>query len=476
MPSLSALSHVNQFSTGISWDISEAWALTGENIKQNVRMNISYFCLVRNLLFLSTAYVWHIQYGGLLDFAWTVHGGSERGAPQLAGSTGEHDTRTSTHQTEGPNIWRGAAGSLRACWGYSANANRLGLADSPCVLLLSSFLLLSDYLQEKLLSERFLSRLKLQQNINENAVFLFSQMTNVDEAIWLGLVTTLGSCNVSQLLTCSTESVELCWHRTTFILLCLLRSLWITALVVFMGSRKQIGWWMLFNSTSMTTVGKSGMRWGWWGHLMDRYSSYDQHRICLCFCVRLGDLQQYEVEDFISDLMDQEFDTVVDDGSLPQVHTCTSIRTRTSEGGHVTCHVTFLYWWVCRCPGVSWRCLVSGSRGHCSSSYIPSNHWLRRWPQGQRSRLQPHSLTRRATMTPRYSSQCMFGLSELWLIVVESMDAPRSSSHRHGNKDMNDKLTLCLNGDEYRCSSVKPAPVRCPYLNVFTHFTFQTLN
>ncbi|KAM7405346.1 hypothetical protein PAMP_012614 [Pampus punctatissimus] len=32
-----------------------------------------------------------------------------------------------------------------------------------------------------------------------------------------------------------------------------------------------------------------------------------------------ADLQQCEVEDFISELMDQEFDTVVDDGSLPQV-------------------------------------------------------------------------------------------------------------------------------------------------------------
>ncbi|KAM9344430.1 pre-rRNA-processing protein TSR2 homolog isoform 1-T1 [Pholidichthys leucotaenia] len=32
-----------------------------------------------------------------------------------------------------------------------------------------------------------------------------------------------------------------------------------------------------------------------------------------------ADLQQYEVEDFIAELMDQEFDTVVDDGSLPQV-------------------------------------------------------------------------------------------------------------------------------------------------------------
>ncbi|XP_076597431.1 pre-rRNA-processing protein TSR2 homolog [Chaetodon auriga] len=32
-----------------------------------------------------------------------------------------------------------------------------------------------------------------------------------------------------------------------------------------------------------------------------------------------ADLQQWEIEDFIAQLMDQEFDTVVDDGSLPQV-------------------------------------------------------------------------------------------------------------------------------------------------------------
>ncbi|XP_026189223.1 pre-rRNA-processing protein TSR2 homolog [Mastacembelus armatus] len=32
-----------------------------------------------------------------------------------------------------------------------------------------------------------------------------------------------------------------------------------------------------------------------------------------------ADLQQSEVEDFIAELMDQEFDTVIDDGSLPQV-------------------------------------------------------------------------------------------------------------------------------------------------------------
>ncbi|XP_075994096.1 pre-rRNA-processing protein TSR2 homolog [Genypterus blacodes] len=36
-----------------------------------------------------------------------------------------------------------------------------------------------------------------------------------------------------------------------------------------------------------------------------------------------ADLQQCEVEDFIAQLMDQEFDTVVDDGSLPQV--CASL-------------------------------------------------------------------------------------------------------------------------------------------------------
>lgn len=42
--------------------------------------------------------------------------------------------------------------------------------------------------------------------------------------------------------------------------------------------------------------------------------------IYVCVCVKPADLQQYEVEDFITQLMDQEFDTVVDDGSLPQVH------------------------------------------------------------------------------------------------------------------------------------------------------------
>ncbi|KAF7650448.1 hypothetical protein LDENG_00125880 [Lucifuga dentata] len=35
-----------------------------------------------------------------------------------------------------------------------------------------------------------------------------------------------------------------------------------------------------------------------------------------------ADLQPCEVEDFIAELMDQEFDTVVDDGSLPQVSGC----------------------------------------------------------------------------------------------------------------------------------------------------------
>lgn len=36
-----------------------------------------------------------------------------------------------------------------------------------------------------------------------------------------------------------------------------------------------------------------------------------------CSCA--GDLEQDEVEDFLSELMNNEFDTVVDDGSLPQV-------------------------------------------------------------------------------------------------------------------------------------------------------------
>lgn len=38
-----------------------------------------------------------------------------------------------------------------------------------------------------------------------------------------------------------------------------------------------------------------------------------------CVYLPADDLQQSEVEDFISDLMNNEFDTMVDDGSLPQV-------------------------------------------------------------------------------------------------------------------------------------------------------------
>lgn len=50
--------------------------------------------------------------------------------------------------------------------------------------------------------------------------------------------------------------------------------------------------------------------------------------VCVCLCLSSDDLQQYEVEDFIAQLMDQEFDTVVDDGSLPQVCTQTDRNTR----------------------------------------------------------------------------------------------------------------------------------------------------
>ncbi|KAM9351130.1 pre-rRNA-processing protein TSR2 homolog isoform 2-T2 [Symphorus nematophorus] len=69
-----------------------------------------------------------------------------------------------------------------------------------------------------------------------------------------------------------------------------------------------------------------------------------------------ADLQQFEVEDFIAQLMDQEFDTVVDDGSLPQVslsllqlfsqwqqgalqqlqHTVNTLTQRTSQRAKVT--------------------------------------------------------------------------------------------------------------------------------------------
>lgn len=51
------------------------------------------------------------------------------------------------------------------------------------------------------------------------------------------------------------------------------------------------------------------------------HTVYIKYFLCVRVCVRAksADLQQYEVEDFIAQLMDQEFNTVVDDESLPQV-------------------------------------------------------------------------------------------------------------------------------------------------------------
>lgn len=59
-------------------------------------------------------------------------------------------------------------------------------------------------------------------------------------------------------------------------------------------------------------------------------------RVCVCVCWSSDDLQQYEVEDFIAQLMDQEFDTVVDDGSLPQVCTQTGRSSRQRKLCHLT--------------------------------------------------------------------------------------------------------------------------------------------
>jgi len=41
--------------------------------------------------------------------------------------------------------------------------------------------------------------------------------------------------------------------------------------------------------------------------------------VLMCVCFPTDELMQDEVEDFISHLMNNEFDTMVDDGSLPQV-------------------------------------------------------------------------------------------------------------------------------------------------------------
>ncbi|XP_057213077.1 pre-rRNA-processing protein TSR2 homolog [Triplophysa rosa] len=48
------------------------------------------------------------------------------------------------------------------------------------------------------------------------------------------------------------------------------------------------------------------------------------------------DLQQCEVEDFISDLMNNEFDTMVDDGSLPQVAQKVCLIFQLCEQGKLT--------------------------------------------------------------------------------------------------------------------------------------------
>lgn len=77
--------------------------------------------------------------------------------------------------------------------------------------------------------------------------------------------------------------------------------------------------------------------------------------MCVCVCAQSDDLQQYEVEDFIAQLMHQEFDTLVDDGSLPQV--CAVAR----GGGqrHVTSHVGPLCAGV-RQPAADLRSVAAG--------------------------------------------------------------------------------------------------------------------
>lgn len=127
--------------------------------------------------------------------------------------------------------------------------------------------------------------------------------------------------------------------------------------------------------------------YGWW--LLQWVSanvSYNRMQnkiiiILVCTYGESADLQQYEVEDFISYLIDQEFDTVVDDGSLPQVKTYTQKRVR-----EIAC-VLIIYSSRLRSQAVSCRCSVSGSRGRCSSSKTLSTHWHKRVGE---SRFSPH--------------------------------------------------------------------------------------
>lgn len=124
--------------------------------------------------------------------------------------------------------------------------------------------------------------------------------------------------------------------------------------------------------------------------------------VCL-LCVWSDDLQQYEVEDFLTQLMDQEFDTVVDDGSLPQVSTLTHLHTLTRCG--CTCVMSdFFLLFPWRFLSVCCSYSVIGNRGHCSSSNTPLTLYCRRQVRGQRSQLHPQSLMMTVITRHRYIS------------------------------------------------------------------------
>lgn len=55
----------------------------------------------------------------------------------------------------------------------------------------------------------------------------------------------------------------------------------------------------------------------WWDGNIEGWAVVVIIKFCL-FCVS-EDIDDYEVEDFLADIMNTEFDTIVEDGSLSQV-------------------------------------------------------------------------------------------------------------------------------------------------------------
>ena len=142
------------------------------------------------------------------------------------------------------------------------------------------------------------------------------------------------------------------------------------------------------------------------------------HYLCLT-----ADLVPSEVEDYISVLLDQEFNTEVDDGSLAQVdkdgltHSLHSLTPST----HSLTHSPPLPSFPPSCPSRCARCSPSASRGRRRKSNRPSPLWQRRTQGGQRSACPPLLTKRRVRKKLRYETlyrmYCMYSLTSIRLVL-----------------------------------------------------------